>query len=547
MSEEEQFLECCAHVAFDAVFDTRKNAVRDALVLETIPSPRLARLVLRARFSEPAVSRQRRWAVVLDDALSRAIHSKTRGAKFAEAAVQYIAECSTKLRGISCVTAIKVTSSIITDFWDEGLATTMPDWLTTATTAILTLLEGACWSCKPRVRQCATHQVERILMAHQTELLPLAVRVVTSDATASRVLYYAQSLIVRLCVAHASELFESEHKSLFLQQYLANAFGKEALPSEALGSFTPLLESLSISEVNETLESVARVMKKSPETTMEATAMLAEGLRFDLSVHILDGFLPLILRQLRSAKDEARALAARLLRSLAKRCGDAEVLTTAITEHGAILAGKSGLLAQWFQRHGMVCGLEELRHGAILLAEPLAASTAAAAASALAPIAEKESHEETKMMTYITLGKWLALADSVPSAVEAILRKALSNTKVSPLPALRAMWEMSSNAAIASKLEGLEEAVVAIVTAAQKRSIGANPEAVIAAATWLRISAASPTLQAKLSTNVTFTTLFRSGSFLFSASLLQPNADPHIAAALLALCAMLSSSVTEFG
>lgn len=92
-----------------------------------------------------------------------------------------------------------------------------------------------------------------------------------------------------------------------------------------LASFKTLLGSLTQEDFSEVVQPVLeKLQKKNPDSILLAVASLVKHVRIDLSTSV-GVFLPPLLRQLRSAKEDVRRVAVELMGYLAERCDDAEV------------------------------------------------------------------------------------------------------------------------------------------------------------------------------------------------------------------------------
>lgn len=67
-----------------------------------------------------------------------------------------------------------------------------------------------------------------------------------------------------------------------------------------------------------------KLQKKNPDSILLAVASLVQHVRIDLSANV-GVFLPPLLRQLRSPKEDVRRVAVELMGHLAERCDGAEV------------------------------------------------------------------------------------------------------------------------------------------------------------------------------------------------------------------------------
>ncbi|CAM9326832.1 unnamed protein product, partial [Phaeothamnion confervicola] len=205
-------------------------------------------------------------------------------------------------------------------------------------------------------------------------------------------------------------------KAAALDWYLREALQARAsqqLSPHRLDRLAPLLASLTAADVAEVLQPpLERALKKNPDSVLPAVAALVGQLRVDLSPQLGPVFLPPLLRQLRSPREDVRVLALKCAMRLVDRCDGAAAappaLAAAATELANVLSGKAGsVLAQWYQRHAV---LEVMRRMAAQLATlRRTAAASAAAVAVLVPALEKESHEGTRALGLRCLGDWLAL------------------------------------------------------------------------------------------------------------------------------------------
>lgn len=92
-----------------------------------------------------------------------------------------------------------------------------------------------------------------------------------------------------------------------------------------LASFRSLLGSLTQEDFSGVVQPVLeKLQKKNPDSILVVVASLVKDLRIDLSTYV-GVFVPPMLRQLRSAKEDVRRVAVQLMGSLAGSCGVAEV------------------------------------------------------------------------------------------------------------------------------------------------------------------------------------------------------------------------------
>lgn len=92
-----------------------------------------------------------------------------------------------------------------------------------------------------------------------------------------------------------------------------------------MSSFSTLLKSLSTEDFSGAIKPVLeKLLKKNPDSILDAFASLVENVSIDLSIDI-DVFLPPLLRQLRSAKEHVRGLSIELIGTLAHCCDNPKV------------------------------------------------------------------------------------------------------------------------------------------------------------------------------------------------------------------------------
>ncbi|CAM9720292.1 unnamed protein product, partial [Hapterophycus canaliculatus] len=147
-------------------------------------------------------------------------------------------------------------------------------------------------------------------------------------------------------------------KPRLLAVYVRDALAtKGGCVKHKLAASRALLASLTHDDFSESVRPVLeKLQKKNPDSILLAVACLVKHVRIDLSSNI-GTFLTPLLRQLRSAKEDVRRVAVELVGDVAERCGDPQALESMTTELSSVLAGKSGVMAQWYQRHAFFMAL----------------------------------------------------------------------------------------------------------------------------------------------------------------------------------------------
>lgn len=131
-------------------------------------------------------------------------------------------------------------------------------------------------------------------------------------------------------------LLSASTKQRLLAVYIRDGLAtKGGCDGFKLASFKTLLGSLTREDFSGVVQPVLeKLQKKNPDSILLAVASLVKNVRIDLSANV-GVFLPPLLRQLRSAKEDVRRVAVELMGFLAERCEDAEVrgCTRLVLEH----------------------------------------------------------------------------------------------------------------------------------------------------------------------------------------------------------------------
>jgi hypothetical protein len=206
------------------------------------------------------------------------------------------------------------------------------------------------------------------------------------------------------------------------------------------------------------------------------------------------------------------------------------------------LLGKSGVLAQWFQRHALVTVLQGLARAARKLLHAAVAPSARAASEGLLSALGKEGHEGTRAAALSALGEWLALVDSLPAAALGDLRKGLSGgSKDPPLPYLLATREAlgGHNGALKAPLAELAEPLQRLVRDGARKAGQTNLEALLALHVLTELGAAEA---GDLSGYLT-----DKGSWLFAPALLDALSAPANAPAAVSLARVVFAGTRSLG
>ncbi|CAM9323776.1 unnamed protein product [Ectocarpus sp. 6 AP-2014] len=320
--------------------------------------------------------------------------------------------------------------------------------------------------------------------------------------------------------------YEGSIKQRLLAVYIRYALAtKGGCDKHKLASFSTLLASLTPDDFSGAVQPVLeKLQKKNPDSILLAVASLVKHVRIDLSTHV-GIFLPPLLRQLRSSKEDVRRIAVELMGDFAKRCGDPEALQLIVLELSGVLAGKSGVMAQWYQRHSVFLALEGVRGGVVSTEMPMSRATelALGAVDGLLPAVEKESHDDTRAVGVGCLTRWALLLDTIPPKILASLKNGLgSAARHTATIFAAAACELSGCPRLCAQLLSLMPDLLARVELGSKKPNAFHPDAIYSAKVVLEVSAAHQDWVERINEAFPWHALTDQGSFLFPAGVLAP-------------------------
>lgn len=198
-----------------------------------------------------------------------------------------------------------------------------------------------------------------------------------------------------------------------------------------------------------------------------------------------------------------------------------------VTEVGLVLGGKSGVLAQWYQRHSLVMSLEGVREGVASTDLPDAevAKIAARAVDGLLPVVEKESHEETRAVALGCLARWVRLLRSMPPKFLQFLKNGISsNTRSAATAAASTTCLLSDSAQIVTELDPLVPALLERVQLGFQKPSVFHLDAIYGAKATLEVMVSKAAGADKVEEKFPWEALSDPASFLFPSSILTPQA-----------------------
>ncbi|CAN0109074.1 unnamed protein product, partial [Scytosiphon promiscuus] len=335
----------------------------------------------------------------------------------------------------------------------------------------------------------------------------------------------ALSAITSFAARHQG--YNDSIKPRLLAVYVRHALlAKGGCDEPRLAAFRPLLTSLTSEDFSEFVRPVLeKLQKKNPDSILLAVASLVKHLRIDLSSNV-GIFLPPLLRQLRSANEDVRRVAVELAGNLAKRCGDIEALESMITELSSALAGKSGVMAQWYQRHAFFMALEEVRRGigSSQMSQERSAMMASGAVDGLLVAVDKESRDDTRAVGLGCLTRWALTLDTISPKLLASLKNGLASTsRPTVTMSAAAACELSGCARLSIQLAPLLPDLLGRVEAAAKKPNAYHPDAIYSSTVVLQVAAADDAWVAPVKNAFPWSALEDHGSFLFPAGILTPH------------------------
>lgn len=201
-----------------------------------------------------------------------------------------------------------------------------------------------------------------------------------------------------------------------------------------------------------------------------------------------------------------------------------QALTTMVSELSTVLAGKSGVLAQWYQRHSLIMALEGVRSGVISAGLPAtpSAELAAHVVDALLPVVEKESHEDTRAVGLGCLARWILFLDAIPSKLVEYLKVGMGSTRFTTTACAGVVCELSGVAHMGAQLAPLLPDLFRRIEIGVQKPNVFHPDAIYSAKAVLDIAAAVATVGDEVDKRFPWQALSVPASFLFPTGILAP-------------------------
>lgn len=196
-----------------------------------------------------------------------------------------------------------------------------------------------------------------------------------------------------------------------------------------------------------------------------------------------------------------------------------------VLELSGVLAGKSGVMAQWYQRHSVFLALEGVRGGVVSTEMPMSCATelALGAVDGLLPAVEKESHEDTRAVGVGCLTRWALVLDTIPPKLLASLKNGLASAaRHTAVIFAAAACELSGCPRLCAQLVSLVPDLLARVELASKKPNAFHPDGIYSAKVVLEVAAAHQDWVDRINEAFPWHALMDQGSFLFPAGVLAP-------------------------
>lgn len=210
-----------------------------------------------------------------------------------------------------------------------------------------------------------------------------------------------------------------------------------------------------------------------------------------------------------------------------------QALESMVLELCGVLAGKSGVMAQWYQRHSFFTALEEVRRGVESTDMPVSRSAelAGGAVIGLLPPVEKESHEDSRAVGLGCLTRWALMLDAIPPKLFLSLKNGLrSASRPTATIYAAAACELSGCPRLCLQLAPLVPDLLGRVELAAKKPNAFHPDAIFSSKVVLEIAAADDAWADRVNEAFPWLDLMDQGSFFFPVGVLAPQfADVSLA------------------
>lgn len=195
-----------------------------------------------------------------------------------------------------------------------------------------------------------------------------------------------------------------------------------------------------------------------------------------------------------------------------------------VFELSDVLAGKSGVMAQWYQRRSIFMALEGVRRGvaSTQMDAPGYAHLIGRAVDGLLPAVEKESHDDTRAIGLGCLTRWVLMLDAIPPQFLQSLKSSLgcSARRTSTIFAA-AVCQLSGRAHFCDQLAPMVSDLLLHVDIGEKKA-NMFAAAVFSAKAVLDLAAVDTDCMNKVNAAFPWHALASPESFIFPSGVLTP-------------------------
>lgn len=402
-------------------------------------------------------------------------------------------------------------SCLVLDVALTADSSALPAWVKDVCVAQATLLEAtlADSACLQALAQKAVLQLTK---AHPS-LLPLYVETITSAGNE------VQHFGLWAALAQTGSLAQDVEEKLWAKYtYWAFESKNRALP--VLHQGDARFKNLDYERFDAIIKpTLAKMLKKSPDSILEATNALIGAAPLDFGRYTQEMFSPLFIAKLRSQKEDVRLLTIALAKALLATFKSQEHILLVVSDMGALLDGKHGILAQFYQREAIFAVLSEAADtSTAVLGADAAKSIAATAVSALFKAINKEAHDQTRHLGFLALGKWLALAQEVSAesvtSIKAGLKNKSEHIVAGYLRALIVFCRQVNSAIAVASLRGFADELITVITESNKKPNIVHLDGVLAVGVAGYLASASSDMDAKMAQEGVVDVLLGDKSFL---------------------------------
>ena len=202
---------------------------------------------------------------------------------------------------------------------------------------------------------------------------------------------------------------------------------KSRLNTNTMPCFAPLLTSLTDQEWENMMPLISKMLKKSPDSLLEGVVYLTSCVSLDIGTQLIQVFLPLIVTKLKAQKDDIRALVIQLLNNCVVTCNNKEHLVQVSQNLADLVLGKTGILAQFYQREAVLKCIWNMQSLVNTVSEETVSAVSAILLPTLMKVVEKEAHEGTRRLALGALGVWIGVSQTSSLEMKAFGTRVLSD------------------------------------------------------------------------------------------------------------------------